>query len=318
MKTKNVLIIGSGVSGLSTALLVAQKGHNVTVWQRENPGTFPRTSLNAWATWWPVMDATDDRLEVWNRNTLSWFTGLADDTDTGIVMRQIFSLQREMSEPWYDGKYDCFRYAELGEIARQYEGAFVMDTAPVIDPGKYLPWLYRQAKAEGVVFKKRVVKQLAGTPEEFDVVINCAGLDARELADDRTVFAARLQVLRIAHNGFDKAVFDDSGPTAIVPHEDHIRIGAVYEERIESLTPDESLNEDILDRVRAMVPGFQVEVSDIRSTTRVLRPEREGYHIRVEKDELPDGRLLIHNYGHDGMGYGSTYGIAEEIAGYIE
>ena len=317
MNNKNVLVIGSGVSGHTVALKLAQSGHNVTVWSKEFDGAFPRTSLNAWATWWPLAMDAEPRLEKWNRATLPELTKLAEDPATGITMKPIYSLQKEMSTPWYDGKFDFFRYARPDEIAPQYAGAFVMNSAPVIDPSTYLPWLHAQVKALGVKFERHIVDSLDCIPKEFDVVVNCTGLAARELANDKTVYAARVQVLRIRHNGFDKAFFDDSGPTAVVPHADHIRIGATYDERIETLEVDEAAVHDVLDRVRAMLPGFKVDISDVLSVTRVLRPEREGYLIRVEQDTLTDGRLLIHNYGHDGMGYGTSYGIAEEIAGYL-
>lgn len=317
MKEQKILVIGSGLIGLTSALKLAQAGHKVTVWSKEPVGTFPRTSLNAWATWWPVSIPADPRVEAWNEATLPVYTALANEANTGVTMKQIFSLQHEMTKPWYDGKYGFFRYADASEIAPQYAGAFVMDKAPVIDPNLFLPWLHRQVCAQGVEFAKRVVNDIYEISEDFDVVVNCTGLAARELANDPTVFAARLQVLRIRHNGFDKAFFDDSGPTAVVPHGDHIRIGATYDEGNESLAVDESGIPDILERVRAMLPGFQVDESDIMSVTRVLRPERKDWLIRVEKDELSDGRLLIHNYGHDGMGYGTSFGIAEEVASYL-
>ncbi|MEU0458917.1 FAD-dependent oxidoreductase, partial [Streptomyces sp. NPDC006129] len=43
-----------------------------------------------------------------------------------------------------------------------------------------------------------------------------------------------------------------------------------------------------------------------------LRPTRPA--VRLERDALPDGRLLVHNYGHGGGGVTVAWGCAEEAA----
>ncbi len=42
-----------------------------------------------------------------------------------------------------------------------------------------------------------------------------------------------------------------------------------------------------------------------------LRPGRT--EVRLEIEELPGGRALIHDYGHGGRGFTLSWGCAEEV-----
>lgn len=43
-----------------------------------------------------------------------------------------------------------------------------------------------------------------------------------------------------------------------------------------------------------------------------LRPARDA--VRLERELLPDGRVLVHNYGHGGAGITVAWGCAREAA----
>ncbi|CAM5453721.1 hypothetical protein SVIOM342S_09085 [Streptomyces violaceorubidus] len=43
-----------------------------------------------------------------------------------------------------------------------------------------------------------------------------------------------------------------------------------------------------------------------------LRPARDA--VRLEREALPDGRRLVHNYGHGGAGVTVAWGCAQEAA----
>jgi len=318
MNSENVLILGAGVSGLTTALKLLQSGHRVTVWSKEPDGQSPTTSFNAYAMWVPVKDDSDPRLEQWASESFSELEKLSFARETGVAMRKIFSLKGKQEEPWYAQSFARFRHALPGEISPQYADAHVLDTAPVIDPAVYLPWLHAQVVAAGGRFAQREVKQLTDCPAEFAAVVNCTSLGSRQLAGDSKLFAVRVQVVKIKPNGFDRVVIDDEGPNkraCIVPHADYIKLGGVFDEGDESLAVDGAATRDILARCGRMVPGFKADLSDILSVTRALRPERPT--VRVELDRLPDSRPIIHNYGLDGMGYILSYGIASTVDGYL-
>jgi D-amino-acid oxidase len=318
MNSKNVLILGAGVSGLTTALKLLQAAHKVTIWSKEPDGDFPSTSSNAYAMWVPVKIDSDPRVERWADESFSEFEKLSHSPSTGVAMKEIFVLRQTHEEPWYAKKLACFRHARAEEISADYKDAHVLDAAPVIDPPVYLSWLRKEVLAAGGSFVQRTVENFSDCPSEYSAIINCTGLGARQLVGDKELHPERVQVVKIKSNGFDKVVIDDEGPNkraCIVPHDDYIKLGAVFDGEKESLEVDDTLTKDILERCSRMVPGFKAELADVLSVARALRPERALTRVEVEK--LADGRSVVHNYGHDGMGYILSHGIAAEIVGYL-
>lgn len=317
-ETQNCLVIGSGVSGLTTALHLLTAGHKVTVISREAA----HSSAHAYAMWVPVRGA-DPRLERWAYESLAQFTALAAQPGTGVTMRPLFVLQSHNSpDPWYSNRTHGFRRTRPGEISQEYVDAFVIDQVPVIDPPVYLAWLRQRVTGLGAVFLEGSA-QLDAIAPTFDAVINCTSLGARELAGEQDIYPERMQVLTIRRPAalnadINRVIIDDEGPNkraCIVPHEGYIKLGAVFDGPVEDLTVDDAATADILARCNKMVPGLNAQIEDVLTVTRALRPERA--QVRVEKDSLNDGRPVIHNYGHDGMGYILSHGIAGEIASLV-
>lgn len=309
---KEILVLGSGVSGLSTALKLAKDGHKVTVWSLESPGVFPPGSANAYAMWWPVADPAQPRLEGWADFTYAELSALAGDASTGIVMRKVMALKMKRETPWFS-KLSVFRHAQPGEVSAEYADAHVLDTAPIVDPGVYLGWLFKQCSESGVAFAQRAVSTFAECPAQFDVIVNCTSLGSRSLAGDKDLYPSRFQVVTIKHNGWNSVVFDDEGPNqraCVVPHRNYIKLGAVVDEHIETTETDPSATLDILRRCAKMIPGFKADPADVLSVVRACRPERRT--VRVEAEKVA-GRTVVHSYGHDGMGYIISAGIADEI-----
>lgn len=56
--------------------------------------------------------------------------------------------------------------------------------------------------------------------------------------------------------------------------------------------------------------------AEVLSAWAGLRPARQS-GVRLEVEQLPGGRLLVHNYGHGGSGHTLHWGCAGHVAELI-
>ena len=151
----------------------------------------------------------------------------------------------------------------------------------------------------------------AGAP----VVVNCMGLGARELVPDPAVRPVRGQLVIVENPGIRTWLVStdpDAGTTTYVfPHPDRLVLGGTTDDDAWSLTPDPAVAAEIVKRCAALYPEIAgARVLDHRVG---LRPVRDT--VRLEREVLPDGRVLVHNYGHGGAGVTVAWGCAREAAG---
>lgn len=98
-------------------------------------------------------------------------------------------------------------------------------------------------------------------------------------------------------------------------------LGGSYQKHNWDALPDPNLANRILQRAIRLHPqlvgeGQGIEGLDIIEHRVGLRPVRDG-GPRVEADEL-DGVILVHNYGHGGYGFQTSWGCAESTVSVIE
>ena len=62
-------------------------------------------------------------------------------------------------------------------------------------------------------------------------------------------------------------------------------------------------------------PSDSVAPAEIVSVACGLRPVRST--VRLEREEMGSGRLVIHNYGHGGAGVTLSWGCAAEVAALL-
>lgn len=308
-----ILVIGCGVSGLTSGIALQRAGHRVAIWAKALP---PNTTSNvAAAVWYPYKAYPIERVTTWGAEAYRAFRELARIEGAGVAMAEVLEVRDTPSaDPWWAGAVDGFRHARADELPPGYEDGYVF-AAPVMDMSVYLDYLMRAFRAGGGQIVEREVARLDDALVTYPLVVNCTGLGARELCGDTDLYPSRGQVARVRHNGFRRVLLDDVGPNKvayIVPRIHDIVLGGVDEERNESTAVDPGQTESILRRCAALAPAFaSLTAADVVSVACGLRPVRSS--VRLEAEEHGVGRVVIHNYGHGGAGVTLSWGCAREV-----
>ncbi|WP_129266734.1 FAD-dependent oxidoreductase [Streptomyces sp. M3] len=301
----DVVVVGGGVSGLTTALLLAERGLRVRVWSRD-PAT-DTTSAVAGALWWPYRIEPEALVGDWSLETLRVYEELAAAPDeTGVRMAAGVHGGERLSKlgPWA---------RSLKDVSEVAEGLRV--TLPLIDMPAHLRWLEERLRAAGGVVERRTVRGFAEAAAEARVVVNCTGLGSRELVPDPGVRPVRGQLVVVENPGieewFAEADPASSATTYFFPQPGRLVLGGTAEADDARAEPDPRTAEEIVARcarVRPEIAGARVLGHRVG-----LRPARDA-GVRIEAEELPGGGLLVHNYGHGGAGVTVARGCARAAA----
>lgn len=306
-----IVVVGAGVSGLTCALRLLEDGHDVEVWARDrSPDT---TSDVAAAVWYPLRGERDERTDRWLPVSYERFLSLAGDPKSGVVPRGGVELFREPAEDaWWREILPGFRHARPDELPAGFADGFVAERIPVVEMSTYLPYLARRIATRGGRMRACVLATLGEALAVADMVVNCAGLGARELCDDDDVVPVRGQVARVAQFGLERYILDEWNPDGITymyPRATDVVLGGTREEGVWSREPDPATERAIIERCAALDP--RVRDAPVVSRAVGLRPARP--RVRLEAEERA-GALLVHDYGHGGSGVTLSWGCAEDVA----
>jgi D-amino-acid oxidase len=305
----DVLVIGCGVIGLTSAIELQRAGSSVTIAARALP---PDTvSTIAAAIWSPYAVAPRERCDAWAMVSYGIFREQARDASSGVSMRTGIELYPAgcPSVPLIRDLPGA-RHARADELRPGYASGIVFD-APVIETPIYLPWLVREFERGGGKVELADFSSLDEALERALLVVDCAGLGARELARDESVYAIRGQIVRVERGATLKFALDhdpSGGTTYVIPRSRDCVLGGTRHEGNEDLRIDPRQSEDIVRRCSVLVP--EVASSRVLGTLVGLRPGRPS--VRLEVEERTRGRV-IHNYGHGGGGVTLSWGCAREV-----
>jgi D-amino-acid oxidase len=313
----DVLVIGAGVSGLTTAICLAEAGCDVTVAAAGWPPHI--TSAAAGAIWGPHLVEKGERVARWGGVTLARLTDLAADPDSGVHLASGVTASAS-------GSIDSFDWVKAiepvvpcdpPELPAGYAGGWRL-TVPIVSMPVYLGYLRARLERAGAALREAAFGSLDEAAELTGarVIVNCSGIGAASLVPDPEVTPVRGQAVVIENPGlteFFVGVSEASGDLRYYfPHGDIMVLGGTEEAGNWSLEPDPATAEGILSRCAAVEPRLRgATVTAHRVGLRPVRPS-----VRLEADSL-DGRLVMHNYGHGGAGVTLSWGCAQEVTAAV-
>jgi D-amino-acid oxidase len=292
-----VTVVGAGIVGLTTALVLQDKDHDVRAIAADTGEA--TTSAVAAAVWFPYRCGPRDKVVAWADVTRRWLEGIDDET-AGVDRIESFEITDE--DPWWATGLDVTR------VPAPVTGSPLAwrHTPMRAEPKRFMAWLEARLRTK---IEHRRVTSLDDVPG--DVVVNCTGLASRALANDASVTPLFGQVVICDRGDYDTriAITDERDPDAMfyaIPRRGEIVLGGCALPR-DRLDEDPAITTRILDHARAL----GLRIGAVKQVRMGLRPFRET--VRVERV----GRI-VHNYGHGGAGYTLCRGTAEEVSRLVE
>lgn len=233
------------------------------------------------------------------------------------------------TDPWFKDLVPNFRVLPKSMLVpgADFGTAF---TSVCINTAIYLPYLVSQCLANGVVLKRAVITHVSEAAnfhhsgKKAGVIVNCTGLLASKLGGvmDTTVTPARGQIVIVRNT--PGAMFTISGVEGGEEGDccyimqraagGGTILGGTYQHGSWESQPDPNTAVRIMKRAIEICPALVEKGQGIEGLSVVrhgvgLRPLRED-GVRIEKEKI-DGTWVVHNYGHGGYGYQTSYACSQ-------
>ncbi|KAI1442170.1 FAD dependent oxidoreductase [Annulohypoxylon stygium] len=367
-KSPHVLIIGGGVTGLISAWVLLDRGYRVTIvssaWASDEQRLTSQIAGALWEFPPAVCGQHTDKISLahskhWSMTAYHIWDGIASipqlSEASGVRMMPSDFF---FPDPVESDKAQVEKMTEImaSGVRGFYRGADIIDErgidpsygavdayellAPVIDTDKAMGWLTELVESKGAeLVTETIHNDLVEVEDELrarfnaDVIINCTGLQAQELAGDESVYPIRGGLIRVINDGSDFPKVDaaltitaDAAHSSneiifLVPRNDNILlIGGITEphEWNLDLTLDTPIIRRMRERCEKFLPGLEnARVDPDYPFAQGLRPFR-GQNVRVERELRRTGSRIVHSYGHGGAGWSLSFGCAQDVAMLVD
>ncbi|XP_046909672.2 D-aspartate oxidase [Dermatophagoides farinae] len=238
-----------------------------------------------------------------------------------LTIFELFSNKNEACLPIASNELPVIRTLESNEIQRlfptigqRYQYGNLVETF-IAEPSLFLPYLMDKFRAQNGKMITTRVENLLSLKTEYDLIINCTGINARKLNDvndNNQLRSARGQVMRVKAPWIRHGILADQW--YILPQNDCIVLGGTKDLDNYSLEPDPNIAEQIWKNCCNLMPTLAgaKKIGDYVG----LRPYRSS--LRIELDDNHDDHIIIHNYGHGGSGVTLCWGSAIEVINIIK
>lgn len=305
---RRVAIVGAGISGLTCGILFAESEFEVSIFAEEIGDQ--TNSAAAAAIWYPYDVGPAAEVLPWALISYGRFLELARNPAAGVslVELRVFSRIGPITPPDWAQPF-ATRALRAAEIPAMFVAGFSIHV-PLIETAKYLGYLEsRLTNKGGSVGSSIRFRHLEEVDGRFDLIVNCAGIGARDLVPDPALEPHRGQVAIVAKFDLPYGVVCDDPPLMYaIPRSADCVFGGTND-----LSDDRQADSGATARIIKeceIALGFS---NTILLRERVgLRPCRAG-GVRIAPEKLRDGRTVIHNYGHGGAGFTLSWGCAQTV-----
>ncbi|CRK92949.1 CLUMA_CG006587, isoform A [Clunio marinus] len=316
-----IAVVGSGVVGLTTAIELQKEYRNANItiiadnFYKDTTsyvaaGIFrPGTSFSG-----PTEEITKkwvrDSYQHWDDIRKSSYSNLAGVCEVSGYILSSYS-QSITRNFLIEDVLPAYRNATEEELkicpGNWKYGSFF--TTLVTECGLYLPWATKNFLDRGGQIFNRKINDFADLHGTYDIIVNCTGLEAKNLCNDRKVVPIRGQVLKV-HAPWIKMAYYGDYDTYIVPGFSGVTLGGCRNFESVDMTPNKYDFDSIKSRCEALVPSLQTaKVTEVKVG---LRPHRDPVRVEYEFKDTSQGILkIIHNYGHGGYGVTTSPGTAK-------
>jgi len=328
-RQKKILVLGSGVVGLNTALRL-QTDHpeaEITIMaEKFDSELVSYVAAGFYRAGPKPISSSPELTKEWLKNSWNYYKHLKEtipQQETGIVDVPTYILTSKQVPPTNldDMKEISFvRKCSQAELdlflpAGKYIHGFFMKTM-TISPEYYLPWAMSRFKAQNGKFVQRRIDSwddFIDDKESFDVIINCTGLGAKKLCNDAKMSPIRGQVIRVKAPWIKFAAYADND-TYIIPGMDYVTLGGCRQYDNYNKDIDLQDSRGIWQRTTSLIPTLKK--SQIVCEAVGLRPFRTAVRVEKESKVLSNGSKLniVHHYGHCGYGVLASPGSAITVS----
>jgi D-amino-acid oxidase len=303
-----VAIIGAGVSGLTCGIAFAERGYRTAIFAKHIGQQ--TTSAAAAAVWFPYHVEPAGKVIPLALETYKVLVDLAQVPGSGVSIIEVrqFSRTGEIHIP--DWAIPLGASPVATGLWPVFKSGFSLHV-PLTETTIYLDYLAeRFREAGGEIHANVHFENLEDVDSKFDLVINCAGIGARQLVHDADLEPHRGQVAIVPRiEGLSCAIVCDDAPLMYaIPRRNDCLFGGTNE-LSDNLTADPGTTSRIVAECSRVLNIDEPRVLAARVGLRPFR--RSG--VRLERDRLRDGRTVVHNYGHGGAGFTLSWGCAREV-----
>ncbi|KNG48846.1 d-amino acid [Stemphylium lycopersici] len=349
---QHILILGAGVIGLTTSLVLAHTNPNakITLIAKHFPGDCSIDYTSPWAgANWCSMANDNGPLEQYDAVTFHRFGQLIDG-------KSVFGCQTLRAGETKNSSDGSNAGNEIGLGRMGMWGVF---DAPIGETGILTEatgkvWydelvgglrelgegntdirerrLQQQAITKGITLIRRHYPSLSSLLTDNPTttfLVNCTGLGSLTLSDihDTNLYPTRGQTLLVAEPKTPISRMYFRSPARIDPSTTYVFprplgggviLGGSRQDGDWSADWDEELGQDIMRRCCELCPELgRPEDLQVIGRNVGLRPTRKG-GVRIETEVGKWAVPVVHCYGHAGAGYQSSWGTAERVLELVQ